>query len=177
MNLCKEISLGDKAPEVVNVIIEMPRGSANKYEVDKETGLIKLDRVIHAAMFSPADYGFLPQTHWYDGDPLDALIFTTYPLHPGVLVEARPIGVVYMTDSGEKDEKIIAVAKDDPRYREFKNIGDLPPHSLDELKHYYEHYKILQNKTVKVHGFGNAKEAKKIIKEGQKLYREKFPVK
>lgn len=174
MNLCKEVSLGDKSPEVINVIVEMPRGSANKYELDKETGLIKLDRVIHAAMFSPADYGFLPQTHWYDGDPLDALIFTTYPLHPGVLVEARPVGVVYMTDSGEKDEKIIAVAKDDPRYREIKNISDLPPHSLDELKHYYEHYKILQNKTVKVHGFGNAKEAKKIIKEGQKLYKDKF---
>lgn len=174
MNLCKEVSLGDNVPEEFNVIIEIPRGSANKYEVDKETGLIKLDRVIHAAMFSPADYGFLPQTHWHDGDPLDALIFTTYPLYPGVLAEARPIGVAYMVDSGEKDEKILAVAIGDPRYREIKNLSDLPPHTIDEIKHYYEHYKILQGKTVEVNGFGDKEEAKKIIKEGQKLYEEKF---
>lgn len=174
MNLCHEISIGDKAPEVVNVIIEMPRGSANKYEVDKETGLIKLDRVIHAAMFSPADYGFLPQTHWHDGDPLDALVFTTYPLVPGVLVEARPIGVVYMIDSGEKDEKILSVAKDDPRFREIKDVSDLPTHTIEEIKHYYEHYKILQGKTVEIKGIGSVEEAKKIILEGQELYKEKF---
>lgn len=174
MNLCKEISLGKNVPEEINIIIEIPRGSPNKFEVDKETGLIKLDRVIHAAMFSPADYGFLPQTHWHDGDPLDALVFTTYPLYPGVLVEARPIGVAYMVDSGEKDEKILSVAIGDPRYKEVKDISDLPAHTLDEIKHYYEHYKILQGKTVKVNGFGNAEEAKKVIKEGMELYREKI---
>lgn len=174
MNLCKEISLGKNVPEEINVIIEIPRGSPNKFEVDKETGLIKLDRVIHAAMFSPADYGFLPQTHWHDGDPLDALVFTTYPLYPGVLVEARPIGVAYMVDSGEKDEKILSVAIGDPRYKEVKDISDLPAHTLDEIQHYYEHYKILQGKTVKVNGFGNAEEAKKVIKEGMELYREKI---
>lgn len=174
MDLVKEVSLGENVPNEINVVIEIPRGSANKFEVDKETGLIKLDRVIHAAMFSPADYGFLPQTHWHDGDPLDALVFTTYPLYPGVLVEARPIGVAYMVDSGEKDEKILAVAVGDPRFKEVKDISDLPAHTVEEIKHYYEHYKILQGKTVQVNGFGGAEEAKKIIKEGQEMFKEKF---
>lgn len=174
MNYIHDISLGDNVPAEFNAVIEVPRGSANKYEIDKETGLIKLDRVIHAAMFSPTDYGFLPQTHWHDNDPLDVMVFTTYPLYPGILVKVRPIGVAYMVDSGEKDEKILAVAIRDPRLENIKDISDLSVYTLEEIKHYYEHYKILQGKKVIVNGFGDINEAKKIIEEAQKLYREKF---
>ena len=108
--------LGKDAPEKFNVIIEIPRGSSNKYEIDKETGLIKLDRVMYSPVYYPLDYGFLPQTHWHDGDAVDALVLTTHPLLPGVLVEAKPIGVLEMVDDGDRDEKVICVAVKDPRF-------------------------------------------------------------
>ena len=174
MNILHDVSLGDNVPEKFNVIIEIPRGSSNKYEIDKDTGLMKLDRVLYSAMFSPMDYGFLPQTHWHDGDPLDVLVMTTYALVPGVLVEVRPIAVIRMIDSGEKDEKIIAVPTEDPRFDGIKDVSDIEKHTIEELRHYYEHYKDLQGKEVQITAIEGADAAKEVIKEGVKLYKEKF---
>lgn len=168
----RTISLGSKAPEQCNVIIEIPRGSSNKYEVDKETGLIKLDRVFFSPMHYPLDYGFLPQTHWYDGDPLDALVMTTHPLLPGVLVEVRPIGVIRMKDDGEQDEKIIAVAAKDPRFEEYQDIDDITEHTKKELKHFFEEYKTLQGKKVEVLSIENKEAALAVIREGVELYKK-----
>src|SRR3989344_9418986 len=171
-NFLKNIPLGKEAPEKFNVIIESPRGSANKYEMDKETGLIKLDRVLYSSMYYPLDYGYLPQTHWHDGDPLDALVLTTHALLPGVLVEVKPIGVLSMVDNGEKDEKIIGIAVGDPRMQEYKDIGDLTEHLRKEITHFYEVYKDLQGKKVEVLSWGNAEEAKKVILESVELYKK-----
>lgn len=165
------VPLGAEAPEKFNVIIEIPRGSSNKYEVDKETGMIKLDRVLYSSMYYPLDYGYLPQTHWHDGDPLDALVMTTHPLLPGVLVEVKPIGVLSMIDNGDKDEKIIAIAVGDPRMNEYKDINDLTEHLRKEITHFYEVYKDLQGKKVKVLSWGNAEEAKKVVLESIELYK------
>ena len=129
MNLLHDISAGDNIPNEINVIVEINKGSLNKYELDKETGLIMLDRVSHTAQTFPFDYGFVPQTHWHDGDPLDVVLITTSPLIPGILVKARPVGVLDMIDSGESDAKILAVPVGDPVDRKlrrlFRHVGDL----------------------------------------------------
>jgi len=174
MNLWHDISIGDNVPEKFNAIIEIPRGSSNKYELDKETGLMKLDRVLYSAMFSPMDYGFMPQTYWHDNDPLDVLVMTTYTLVPGILVEVRPVAVVRMIDGGEKDEKIIAVPTKDPRFNGIKDIDDIEDHILEEVKHYYEHYKDLEKKKVEITAIEGVKEAKEVISEGIELYKNKF---
>ena len=170
-NIC-DISVGEKAPDVFNVIIEISRGSSNKYEIDKETGLLRLDRVLYSPFYYPLDYGFLPQTHWHDGDPLDALVLVTHPILPGTIVEARPVGVIRMMDNGDKDEKIIAVATGDPRFNEYEDIDDLSVHLRKELKHFYEYYKHLEGKEVKVISIEGKKEAKEVIVEGIELYKQ-----
>jgi len=174
MNILHDIPLGDDVPNKFNIIIEIPRGSSNKYEIDKDTGLMKLDRVLYSAMFSPMDYGFLPKTHWHDGDPLDVLVMTTYTLIPGVLVEVRPVAVVRMIDGRDKDEKIIAVPTGDPRFKNIKDISDIEEHILDELKHYYEHYKDLENKEVKITAIEGVEAAKEVVLEGVELYKKEF---
>lgn len=176
MNLWHEVSLGDKAPKEFNIIIEIPRGSANKYEVDKATGLIKLDRVSYSAMYYPMDYGFAPQTYWYDEDPLDVLMMSTHPLFPGILVAVRAIGGFKMIDDGDQDDKIIAVPVDDPRFKNYQDLEDIQPHVKDELKHFFETYKELQNKEVRVHEFYGCEEAIKAVETSMALYKEKFPV-
>ncbi|TAK96561.1 inorganic pyrophosphatase, partial [Patescibacteria group bacterium] len=120
MNLWHDISAGDNAPEIVNVIIENAKGSKNKYEIDKKTGLLKLDRAMKTSQDFPFDYGFVPRTLWEDGDALDVVVLSTYPLNPGILVEVRPVGVAKMIDSGESDYKIISVPKHDPRWEQVK---------------------------------------------------------
>jgi len=157
MNLIKEISAG--TTEEMNVIVEIPKGSKNKYEIDKETGLIALDRVMHTSQDMPFDYGFVPQTLWEDGDPLDVVILTTYPLHPGILVKVRPVGMMDMVDDGESDVKIIAVPVKDPRFAEIKDLSDVNKHTLKEMEHYFTTYKKLQNKEVVIKGFGDKKSA------------------
>src|SRR3989339_795313 len=122
MNLWHDVELGEKAPEEINVIIECPKGTKNKYEIDKETGLIKLDRAMKSSQDYPFDYGFVPQSLWDDGDALDVVLLSTYPLAPGILVEARPIAVMGMIDCGEGDDKIIAVPESDPRWDGVKNL-------------------------------------------------------
>jgi inorganic pyrophosphatase len=174
MNLWHDIPAGKKTPDEVNTIIEINKGSKNKYEVDKETGLIALDRVAHTAQDFPFDYGFVPQSFWHDGDPLDVILLTTYPLLPGVLVAVRPVALLKMIDSGERDDKIIAVPVDDPRWNDTKDLADINPHTLKEIEHFYSTYKKLQNKVVEVSGFGNASDAKATVTEGLALYKEKF---
>lgn len=174
MNLWHEVSPGEKIPDEINVIVEINKGSKNKYEIDKKTGLIALDRVAHTAQDFPFDYGFVPQSYWHDNDPLDVVLLTTHSLLPGILVKARPIALMHMVDSGERDDKIIAVPKDDPRWIDTQDLGDINKHSLKEIEHFYSTYKKLQNKEVSVTGFEGKDAAADAIKEGLELYRQKF---
>jgi inorganic pyrophosphatase len=174
MNILHDLSAGD-VPQQVNVFIEIPKGSKNKYELDKDSGLITLDRVFYSAYAYPMDYGMVPQTHWHDGDPLDALVINTAePYYPGVVIPARPIAVIRMIDDGEKDEKLICVPVDDPRLTEFKDKGDIAPHVLKELTDFFENYKNLQGKKVVIEGIDGRAEAEAAIEEGVKLYQEKY---
>lgn len=172
MNLLHDIDPGDS--DVMHAIIEIPRGSKNKYEIDKETGVIALDRALHTAQDYPVDYGFIPQTLWDDDDALDIAILTTYPLHPGVLVRVRPVGIFKMIDDGESDDKIISVPADDPRFDEVKDIGDVNKHTIKEIQHFFETYKKIQNKEIVINGVGTAQEAKDAFDRGRKMYKEKF---
>jgi len=172
MNLWHEIEPGTK--DMMNVIIEIPRGSKNKYEIDKVTGLIALDRAAHTAQDFPFDYGFVPQTLWDDDDALDVVLLTTFPLAPGILVRARPIALMNMIDDGDADDKIIAVPADDPRWEETQGLGDINKHTLKEIEHFYATYKRLQNKIVKVSGFKDTAEAQTAFERGCTLYNEKF---
>lgn len=176
MNLWHDIPVGENAPEEFNCIIEIPKGSHNKYEIDKETGLIKLDRANYGAAAYPFDYGFIPQTLWEDGDALDVVLFTTYPLNPGILVTARPVAIMEMTDSGESDSKILAVPVDDRRWEDVQSLTDLNKHSLREFSHFFETIKNLKTKpaVVTIHGYKDKAEAIEAIKKGQQIYKEKF---
>ncbi|MEI9966214.1 MAG: inorganic diphosphatase [Candidatus Moraniibacteriota bacterium] len=175
MNLWHDLSAGHDAPEIVHTIIECPKGTKNKYEIDKETGLIKLDRAMKTAQDYPFDYGFVPQTLWEDGDALDIVLLTTYPLAPGILVEARPVAVMRMIDGGEGDDKVIAVPKSDPRFDEIKDLADINKHTIKEIQHFFETYKTIENKTVEVNGFEGRDAAIEAVKKGIALYCEKYP--
>jgi inorganic pyrophosphatase len=175
MNLWHDISAGSKLPSEVNVIVEINRGSKNKYEIDKETGMIALDRVMHSAQDYPFDYGFVPQTYWHDGDALDVVLLTTYPLMPGILAKVRPVALLNMVDGGDNDNKIIAVPVDDPRFAHVQDLADINPHTLKEIEHFFATYKKIQNKTVEVSGFTDKAAAEAAITESIKLYGEKFP--
>lgn len=165
------LSIGGKAPELCLALIEVPRGSQNKYEFDKEAGVMKLDRVLFAPMFYPCDYGYFPETLGGDGDPLDVLVMVTNPLFPGVAVDVRPIGVLKMSDDKGQDEKILAVAKDDPRFKHVNDLADVSEHVRNEIAFFFEKYKILEKKETKIDGWADAAEAKKLIVEGMERYR------
>ena len=171
MNLLHDIPAG--SAEVMNVIIEIPKFSKNKYEIDKETGLIALDRVMHSSQDYPFDYGFVPQTLYDDGDALDVVLLTTYPLAPGILVKARPVAIMEMIDSGERDDKIIAVPVDDPRFDDVKDIGDLNKHFIKETTHFFETYKKVQKKSVEIGAWLGAAEAKAAFAKSCELYKAK----
>ena len=168
MNLLHDIPAG--TADEMNVIIEIPKYSKNKYEIDKETGLIALDRVMHSAQDYPFDYGFVPQTLFDDGDALDVVLLTTYPLFPGILVKARPVAIMEMIDGGERDDKVIAVPVDDPRFDDVKDIGDLNKHFIKETSHFFETYKKVQNKEVKLGAWLGAAEAKAAFARSRELY-------
>lgn len=170
MNLLHDIAPG--TPDSINTIIEINKGSKNKYEIDKETGIIALDRVAHTAQDFPFDYGFIPQTLWDDGDAIDVVLLTTYPLLPGILVRVRPVAIMNMIDSGDADDKIIAVPVDDPRWGYVQDLKDLNAHTVKEIEHFYSTYKKIQNKEVQVTGFQGKAEAQKAFERGRKMYEE-----
>ena len=149
-------------------------GARCKYEIDKDSGLLKLDRVIFSSFYYPCNYGFIPQTYGGDHDPLDILVITTLPVVPLTLMDAKVVGVMQMVDGGEADDKIIAVAANDPGVNHYNNIEELPKHFFDELRHFFEEYKKLENKTVVVEEFGDKAQALNIIKEAISFYKETF---
>ena len=165
---------GDKAPERVNAMIEIPQGSRTKYEIDKTTGLLRLDRVIYSSFHYPVNYGFIPQTLGHDHDPLDILVLCSQSIQSLCLVDATVIGNMQMIDSGEKDDKIIAVATKDPSVNHITSIEDMPKHFINELRNYFEQYKVLENKQVYIEEFQNKEVAYQIITEAIGLYKEKF---
>ena len=171
MNLLHDIKAG--TPDVMNVIIEIPKYSKNKYEIDKETGLIALDRVMHSAQDYPFDYGFVPQTLFDDGDALDVVLLTTYPLAPGILVKARPVAIMEMIDGGDRDDKVIAVPIDDPRFEEVRDLADLNKHFIKEATHFFETYKKVQNKEVQVGQWLDATKAKEAFTRSCEMYAAK----
>ncbi len=173
MNLWHEIDPGTK--EKIDVIVEINKGSKNKYEIDKKTGLIALDRAMHTSQDFPFDYGFIPQTLWHDNDPLDVILLTTFPLLPGVLVKARPVAIMNMIDGGEGDDKIIAVPVDDPRWEHVQDLEDINKHTIKEIEHFYSTYKNLQNKVVEVVGFKGKADAEAAFEEGRQIYKDKYP--
>ena len=145
--------IGNNAPERFNTIIEIPRGSTNKYEVDQDTGLIHLDRVLYSPLFYPFDYGYIPQTKYLDGDPLDVLVLVTHPTFPGCVIEATAIGVLEMRDEKGPDEKILCVATKDPRYGTRTDISHINDHTTKEIMHFFQVYKDLEEKSVDVVGW------------------------
>ena len=164
------VSYGDRVPDVVNAIIEIPKGSRAKYELDKETGLLKLDRVLYSSVYYPANYGFIPRTYCDDGDPLDILVLSQLDMVPLTLVEAKIVGVMRMLDQGEADDKLIAVCANDMSVNYINDIGELPPHFIDEMRHFFEEYKRLENKVVKIEEFQGARLGKKILGHAIKDY-------
>ena len=168
-------SFGEEAPEIVNALIEIPQGSKSKYEIEKKTGLLKLDRIIYSSFHYPVNYGFIPQTLGKDGDPLDILVMCSEPIQPLCLVEAFVIGNMQMIDTGLIDDKIIAVALRDPGVNYIKSLDEVPAHSFKVLKNYFEQYKVLENKKVEINDFQDKEIAFEIIKESIEFYKQTFP--
>lgn len=168
------VEYGENAPRIVNAVIEIPQGSRAKYEIDKPSGLLKLDRVIYSSFYYPANYGFIPQTYGDDKDPLDILVLSSISITPMCLVEAKVIGVMQMIDGGDADDKIIAVALNDPSINYYNNIEELPKHFFQEMRHFFEEYKTLENKTVSVEEFGDKTRALEIVQDAINLYKQTF---
>ncbi|HWJ89869.1 MAG TPA: inorganic diphosphatase [Flavisolibacter sp.] len=165
---------GKKAPAIVNAMIEIPQGSRTKYEIDKKTGLLRLDRVIYSSFHYPVNYGFIPQTLGHDNDPLDILVLCSQSIQSLCLVDATVIGNMQMIDSGEKDDKIIAVATKDPSVNHISSIDEMPRHFINELRNYFEQYKVLEDKQVIIEDFQPKEIAFEIIEEAIAYYKQKF---
>jgi inorganic pyrophosphatase len=177
MNLWHDVPRGKKIPQEVNCIIEIPKGSPNKYEIDKETGLIALDRANYSSAPYPFDYGFVPQTLWEDGDALDIIVPSTFPLATGILVRVRPVAVIEMIDGGESDFKVIAVPVDDKRWDDVTDLQHLNKHNVKEWIHFFETYKELKGKDniVEIRAIKGRVDAIMAVEKSIKLYNEKFP--
>jgi inorganic pyrophosphatase len=169
------VDKGEHAPDVLRCIIEIPKGSKAKYELDKDTGLLKLDRVLFSSVHYPANYGFIPQTYCDDKDPLDILVISQIDFQPLCIVEAKVIGVMRMIDQGEADDKIIAVANNDMSVSHINDISELPPHNVAEMRRFFEDYKMLEHKEVTVEQFLGREDALRIIEESIILYQKEFP--
>jgi len=168
------VHYGDNAPQKVTALIEIPQGSRSKYEVDKASGLLKLDRVIYSSFHYPVNYGFIPQTLGQDNDPLDILVLCSQSIQALCLVEANVIGNMQMIDQGQMDDKIIAVASKDPSVNHYQEIKDLPQHFLLELRNFFEQYKVLENKKVEIDNFQDKETAYKVIDAAIAFYKENF---
>eukprot|EP01018_Ginkgo_biloba_P020871 Gb_41145 [translate_table: standard] len=165
-----DLEIGPGTPSVFNCVVEIGKGSKVKYELDKKTGLIKVDRILYSSVVYPHNYGFIPRTLCEDSDPLDVLILMQEPVLPGCFLRARAIGLMPMIDQGEKDDKIIAVCADDPEYRHYKDINELPPHRLAEIRRFFEDYKKNENKEVAVDEFLPPCNAEEAIQHSMDLY-------
>jgi len=167
-----DVSPGPHPPEEITAVIEIPFGSRNKYELDKKTGLMKLDRVLYSAVHYPGDYGLIPRTLHEDGDPLDVLVLVKEQTFSGCLIDVRPLGVLRMNDRGEPDDKILAVALKDPYYEEFFDIADIPQHLLKEVEYFFSTYKDLEGKRAIMKGWHDYKAAQQVIQESHARYNE-----
>lgn len=174
MNIWHDIDKKRITPDEFIACIEISKGSENKYELDKETGLLRLDRILYTSTHYPANYGFIPRTYADDKDPLDVLVLSDKIIAPLTILECIPIGVLIMKDQGELDEKIIAVCKNDPRMNEYKDVTELPKHIFDEIMHFFSVYKMLENKETVVETVLGREDAKKIIEKCIEKYEEKF---
>jgi inorganic pyrophosphatase len=170
VNAWHDVSPGNDLPRDFQAVIEIPLGSNVKYELDKATGLLKVDRIIHSAVFYPANYGFIPQTYAEDNDPLDVLVLCQEPVQPLALIQARAIGLMTMIDSGKKDHKIIAVATGDPEYNSYHEARDMPPHRLLMLRRFFQDYKQLEGKAVEVDDIESAQRGYPIIEDALRRY-------
>jgi inorganic pyrophosphatase len=165
-----DVTPGENLPHEFNAVVEIPMGSSVKYELDKQTGLLRMDRVLYSAVYYPANYGFIPQTFAEDDDPLDVLVLCQEALAPLTLVSARVIGLMTMIDSGKKDHKILAVAIDDPEFNGFRQASELPPHRLTMLRRFFQDYKYLEGKAVEVDEIQEAQLAEPIIHDALERY-------
>lgn len=171
-----QVSPGDDTPNIVNAIIEIPKGSKAKYEIDKDSGLLKLDRILFSSVMYPANYGFIPQTYCDDKDPLDILVICSADVYPMSMIEAKVIGVMHMVDNGEQDDKIIAVAKNDMSVNYIDDLNELPPHTMKEIVRFFKDYKALEDKKVTIEHLLGKPYAYKVIKESLALYQSTFNV-
>lgn len=169
-----DVPIGEDAPETFQAVIEIPKGGKIKYELDKKTGLIRVDRVLYSSVIYPANYGFIPQTLGDDDDPLDVLVIMQEPVAPLSILTARPIGVMEMIDQGQSDEKIICIHMDDPAFNGYYHIWELPEHTLREVKRFFEDYKKLEDKEVKVDNFLGPDVARAVVNKAIKRYNEVF---
>jgi inorganic pyrophosphatase len=170
----RDLTPGKHPPEIVTAVIEIPRGSRNKYELDKDSGLFRLDRVLYSAVHYPGDYGLIPRTLHEDNDPLDVLVMIKEPTFTGCLIDVRPVGVLRMLDKGEPDDKILAVPCDDPAHGEYFDIADLPSHYLKEIEHFFAIYKDLEGKRVEIAGWGKSEDAMQVITESIDRYAAQY---
>jgi len=175
-NLWKELTPGPQPPEIIYVLVEIPKGSRNKYEYDETSGIIKLDRVLYSSLHYPGDYGFIPQTFCVDGDPLDVLVMTNHPTFPGCVIEARPVGLFRMEDRGVSDDKVLAVPHTDPLFNEYHGLSNVPSHFLAEVRHFFSVYKDLEGMRVKSLGWESVAAALVTIQEAMDLYTERFGI-
>ncbi len=177
MNLWKDLSAGPQMPDVVNMVVEIPKGSRNKYEYDKEIGAFVLDRVLYSSIHYPGDYGFVAQTLYDDGDPLDILVMVNEPTFSGCVIQARPIGLFRMKDRGEPDDKILAVPAKDPIFGDYHDINDISQHFLQEVAHFFAVYKDLEGAHVKTIGWERADRARERIRYSVEMFQKEYGVK
>ena len=170
----KDLAPGRSPPEIVTAVIEIPQGARNKYELDKESGLFRLDRVLYSAVHYPGDYGLIPRTLHEDHDPLDVLVMIKEPTFTGCLIDVRPVGVLKMLDRGEPDDKILAVPVNDPQHGEYFDIADLPAHHLKEIEHFFAIYKDLEGRRVEIVGWEKSEVAMQVIVESITRYAEAY---